>query len=167
MGNTYIRSANTFRNIFYYNTDNNNNGPQTWYNYVIGDPRQRISDTDLNDDRYDMDQHWVVAPDVNGNQRKLQNYYPTSTEEGAFQVIAPKFRIVSFHGNGHRYHNYEGAKMRCASYQEDGYPAGRWRMPTRAEFQFIMTQIELENLPTVYLDNTAYWCAYGRSKLHD
>lgn len=144
---------------FYYNTDNNNNGPQTWYNYVIGDPRQRISDTDLNDDGYDMDQHWVVAPDVNGNQRKLQNYYPTSTEEGAFQVIAPKFRIVSFHGNGHRYHNYEGAKMRCASYQEDGYPAGRWRLPTYAEIQFVIKLQEESVISPIFFGSSKYFTA--------
>lgn len=152
---------------FYYNTDNNNNGPQTWYNYVIGDPRQRISDTDLNDDRYDMDQHWVVAPDVNGNQRKLQNYYPTSTEEGAFQVIAPKFRIVSFHGNGHRYHNYEGAKMRCASYQEDGYPAGRWRLPTYAEIQFVIKLQEETVISPIFFGSSKYFTATNQITYND
>ena len=144
---------------FYYNTDNNNNGPQTWYNYIIGDPRQRINDTDLNDDGYDMDQHWVTAPDVNGIQRKLQNYYPTSTAEGAFQVIAPKFRIVSFHGNGHRYHNYEGAKMRCASYQEDGFPAGRWRLPTYAEIQFVIKLQEDRVISPIFFGSSKYFSA--------
>lgn len=28
--------------------------------------------------------------------------------------------------------------MRCASYQEDGFPAGRWRLPTTAEIMFII-----------------------------
>ena len=28
--------------------------------------------------------------------------------------------------------------MRCASYQENGYPAGRWRLPTTAEVLFIV-----------------------------
>ena len=144
---------------FYYNTDNNNNGPQLWYNYIIGDPRQRSNDTDLNDDGYDMDQHWVTAPDVNGNQRKLQNYYPTSTEAGNFQVIAPKFRIVSFHGNGHRYHNYEGAKMRCASYQEDGFPAGRWRLPTYAEIQFVIKLQEERVISPIFFGSSKYFTA--------
>ena len=144
---------------FYYNTDNNNNGPQTWYNYIIGDPRQRINDTDLNDDGYDMDQHWVTAPDVNGTRRKLENYYPTSTAEGAFQVIAPKFRIVSFHGNGHRYHNYEGAKMRCASYQEDGFPAGRWRLPTYAEIQFVIKLQEDKVISPIFFGSSKYFSA--------
>ena len=52
-------------------------------------------------------------------------------------------------------------KRRCASYQEDGYPAGRWRLPTKAEFQFILTQINYENLPQVYLSSYSYWCAHG------
>ena len=79
-------------------------------------------------------------------------------------MIAPKFRLASGYAvlhNNTESQTLENLKKRCASYQEDGYPAGRWRLPTRAEFQFIMTQIELGNLPTVYLDNTPYWCAHG------
>ena len=145
--------------VFYYNKDNDMNGTKTPYKYIIGDPRQRTSDTDLNDDGYDMDQHWVVAPDVNGTQRKLQYYYPTSVEDDNFQVIAPKFRIVSFHGNGHRYHNYEGAKMRCASYQEDGYPAGRWRLPTYAELQFVIKLQEERVISPIFFGSSKYFTA--------
>ena len=83
-------------------------------------------------------------------------------------MIAPKFRLASGYAvlqagnNGaNDARQMEKLKKRCASYQEDGYPAGRWRMPTRAEFQFIMTQIHRGNLPPVYLVNTEYWCAHG------
>ena len=58
-------------------------------------------------------------------------------------------------------------KRRCASYQEDGYPAGRWRLPTKAEFQFILTQINYGNLPTVYLQSYDYWCAHGLGSPND
>ena len=55
----------------------------------------------------------------------------------------------------------ENLKKRCASYQEDGYPAGRWRLPTRAEFQLIMSQVDKRTLPAMYVVNTEYWCAHG------
>lgn len=153
--------------FFRYNEDNDMDGEQVKYNYIIGDPRQRQSDTDLNNDGYDMDQHWVNAPDVDGTIRKMQYYYPTSTEPKAFQVIAPKFRIVSFHGNGHRYHNYEGAKMRCASYQEDGFPAGRWRLPTYAEMQFVIKLQEERVISPIFFGSSKYFTATNQVTYND
>ena len=32
---------------------------------------------------------------------------------------------------------FETVQKRCATYQEAGYPAGRWRLPTPAEIAFI------------------------------
>ena len=55
-------------------------------------------------------------------------------------------------------------KKRCASYQEDGYPAGRWRLPTRAEFQFIVYLSYKEKIPTLYKSTSDYWCAHGYGK---
>ena len=144
--------------VFYYNaTTHSSADTQSPYQYVIGDPRSTVSDTILNDDDHDTNQNWVTAPSVDGTNRKLQYYYPTSTEDGAFQVIAPKFRVVSFHGNGHRFHNYEGAKMRCASYQEDGYPAGRWRLPTFAELQFIVKLQEAYVICPIFFGSSKYF----------
>ena len=34
--------------------------------------------------------------------------------------------------------SYSDAEKRCAAYQEDGYPAGRWRVPTKAEVKYII-----------------------------
>ena len=153
-------------------------------NYIIGDPRESEYTYDESDAR------WYVGDAIyNGNQdRELNYYYGTmvanpkytgatnntgviyadsdiaAASEPTLNMIAPKFRLASGYavlsaGDNARY--LDNLKKRCASYQEDGYPAGRWRLPTKAEFQFIMTQIELGNLPTVYLDNTPYWCAHG------
>ena len=154
--------------VFYYNTDNNPNGVQTPYKYIIGDPRVRKSDINLNDDGYIVGENWVLAPDyITGENRRLQYYYPTSAEDGVFQVIAPKFRIVSFSGNGYKYHNYEGAKMRCASYQEDGYPAGRWRLPTYAEMQFvIMLQQEGVIIP-IFNGSSKYFSSTNQLQYED
>ena len=144
--------------VFYYNSQTHSStGTQTPYKYVIGDPRSRINDILLNDDNHDTTADWASAPSIDGTDRKLQYYYPTSTEPGAFQIIAPKFRVVSFHGNGHQYHNYEGAKMRCASYQEDGYPAGRWRLPTFAELQFIVKLQEEYVICPIFYGSSKYF----------
>lgn len=106
--------------------------------YIIGDPRVRKSDIHLNDDEYDMSRNntngngWVL--DAAG--RELEYYYPTSTDIEFARVISPKFRISSKLG-GYSNGDREGTTMRCASYQENGYPAGRWRVPTTAEVAFI------------------------------
>lgn len=152
-----LKSTDTF----YYNAvthkSNDNQNPPIPYKYIIGDPRSRISDTILNDDNHNTNGNWATAPSVDGTDRKLQYYYPTSSAPGAFQIIAPKFRVVSFHGNGHRFHNYEGAAMRCASYQEDGYPAGRWRLPTFAEIQFIVKLQEANVICPIFFGSSKYF----------
>ncbi len=150
--------------------------------YIIGDPREQTITYDADDAR------WASSPAIydGAANRELKYYYGTEVSdsftttstaaiyandaaaeaaEPTINMIAPKFRLASGYavlGTGNTtVRTLENLKKRCASYQEDGYPAGRWRLPTRAEFQFIMTQIELNNLPTVYLDDTPYWCAHG------
>lgn len=102
--------------------------------YIIGDPRVRESDLNLNNDSYDLVDHNDWAVDAAG--RRLQYYYPTSTDIEVARIISPKFRISSKLG-GYSEGDREGTTMRCASYQENGYPAGRWRVPTTAEVAFI------------------------------
>jgi hypothetical protein len=52
---------------------------------------------------------------------------------------------------------------RCASYQEDGYPAGRWRLPTEAEIVFVYTLAhDLNLLPNPYYESSHYWANAGR-----
>ena len=152
-----LKSTDTFEYNAVTHSSSDRNNPPVPYRYIIGDPRSRISDTQLNDDNHNTNDNWATAPSVDGTERKLQYYYPTSSAPGAFQVIAPKFRIVSFHGNGHQYHNYEGAIMRCASYQEDGYPAGRWRLPTFAEIQFIVKLQEANVICPIFFGNSKYF----------
>lgn len=110
----------------------------TSYNYIIGDPRSRTSDTNLNDDNFNMNNSWRKDREEN-NGRILQYYYPTMRDEAVFQVISPKFRVASFLGGYSNACNTEGAAMRCASYQEEGLPAGRWRLPTTAEILFVIS----------------------------
>ena len=55
----------------------------------------------------------------------------------------------------------ETARYRCASYQEDGYPAGRWRLPTAAELKFVGKLCAERKIPTLFTDGNSYWCASG------
>ena len=158
---------------------------------VIGDPR----DTEYTYDATDAESiGWYSGPaNYDGAaRRELKYYYGTQVAserysaqetgtiyandaaaeaaEPTINMIAPKFRLASGYGTVTETTNaniLEIMKRRCASYQEDGYPAGRWRLPTKAEFQFILTQINYGNLPTVYLQNYDYWCAHGLGSPND
>lgn len=121
------------------------------YKYIIGDPRERRNelDFDYNDDQVTTygnynyggtNWQWrTPAYHVDGStNHRLTHYYPTASDGYSFQVIAPKLRVVSFNNASRAIVTARGAAMRCASLQEDGFPAGRWRLPTIAEVQFII-----------------------------
>ena len=152
--------------------------------YVIGDPRDNSYTYEADDAK------WAVAKALfdGSSNRELKYYYGTdvtsdlyttstntneiyTTDEAAeaaertINMIAPKFRIASGYAvlntGGTGMYILENLKKRCASYQEDGYPAGRWRLPTKAEFEFIVSQVNKGTLPQIYIDDTQYWCAHG------
>lgn len=146
-----------------------------YYEYIIGDPRVRYNDIQMdNGDNYDMTQHWAsgnaISYDSNGNiirdekgniQYKtgtLKYYYPTASDGKSFQVVAPKFRIVSFNNASRKLCTPYGAAMRCATLQEDGFPAGRWRLPTIAEVQFIIMLQQQDVIADIFTSsgNSAY-----------
>ena len=56
---------------------------------------------------------------------------------------------------------YSDAEKRCAAYQEDGYPAGRWRVPTQAEVKYVMQLSALEIIPVLFNNGSNYWSAQG------
>ena len=120
--------------------------------YIIGDPRVRTSDTNLNDDSF-TNNGWAEGENASGGERKtLTHYYPTSTEGDSYRIVAPKFRVASKLG-GYSAGDAEGTAMRCASYQEDGYPAGRWRLPTTAEILFIVKLQDLGVIQELFVGN--------------
>ena len=65
-------------------------------------------------------------------------------------VIAPAIRIASSWGATNPILNYNRAEERCASYQENGYPAGRWRMPTVAEIDFLIRLSDYQHIPALF-----------------
>ena len=155
-----------------------------YYPYIIGDPRSRISDIELDDDNNatNISSNWVSADavkyDANGNivrdangavqyeTRSLQYYYPTETQGNAFQIVSPKFRMVSFFSSGWGNITSKGAEMRCATYQEDGFPAGRWRLPTEAEIMFVVDLQKAGVITDVFYGSSEYFSATEVDNTH-
>lgn len=118
---------------------------------IIGDPRSHTAKTGAN-----------LGTDVNKDKsgRALTYYYSTDTSLPSSIIIAPKLRISSAHAmTDSNAFGVDGAEKRCATYQQDGYPAGRWRLPTDAEMKF-MTEICAQGLiPPFFNNNANYWSA--------
>ena len=97
--------------------------------------------------------------------RQLTYYYPTDDSSIAKQKVSPKFRIASSYGKTTPVTRQE-AWQRCASYQEDGYPAGRWRIPTTAEVRYVVN-LSANGFMDVLFGNktgtstTYYWTSTG------
>ena len=164
---------NTYMHVINLSAFNKNNYEFIYENnqkkkYIIGDPRVRTSDKlDVPDQNTTTPQTsatgWIKAKDVNGTVRNLQYYYPTSTEADSYQIIAPKFRIASKLG-GYSESSPKGAALRCASYQEHGFPAGRWRLPTTAEVLYIIELQRLGKIQQLFYNSTTYFSATDRVK---
>ena len=139
--------------------------------YMIGDPRT----TDINnfDDfvkgsgtRYSSggwgsyyyylstETNWRSAPAVNENSNRTLSYYHPASSDNTADMIAPKIRIASSYGVCSTGRSWNEARYRCASYQEDGIPAGRWRLPTMAEVEFICTLSSLGRIPILFGDSS-------------
>ena len=58
----------------------------------------------------------------------------------------------------------ESAINKCATYQEDGYPAGRWRLPTQAEINFISMLTNKCGFVVLFNSGGFYWSAHGATQ---
>lgn len=145
--------------------------------YHIADPRHNNSDLDLrgSDALQDVERGvgnttWITSRHIDGGNSSLQHYYPTNesmADEDAW-AISPRFRIASSFGTVDSKVSREDARKRCASYQEYGYPAGRWRLPTLGEMHFIYYLSDKGLVPPLFGGKILfweiegpYWCAQG------
>ena len=88
--------------------------------FILGDPREdNYTPTPGNAGS----NYFVTAAAIDGgNNRQLAYYYPAGADVLHDDYIAPKFRIASSFGASTTMSQANGIR-RCASYQEDGYPA--------------------------------------------
>jgi hypothetical protein len=121
------------------------------HTYRIGDPRQKGS--------FKQDTH---INGYNRNDGELYDYYVSGKKQNSYyyrkvnpwsnasdimvggtttsydNIIAPLFKIQSSYGSAKQLVYFDVAQKRCATYQEAGYPAGRWRLPTLAEVAYVI-----------------------------
>ena len=121
-------------------------------NYILGDSRETTT--------YTYSQIGTgESKDI--NNATLQKYRPTKTDRDDY--LSPKFRISSAYGQlGNNMLTLENAKKRCATYQEYGYPAGRWRLATKAELEYIAILCQFDALPISLFGASTYWGANNR-----
>ena len=84
-----------------------------------------------------------------------------SLREADRNLIAPRF-LISSALNANTGLTWEQVIKRGATYQEAGYPAGRWRLPSEAEIAFIVARQRDGVIPNLYATETYYWAGSGR-----
>jgi len=146
---------------------NSNNGfyeaNGTKYYYQIGDPREnagyKSSDLApyLTKQEYDNYNRvfWLTLTSWGTNAAKIKKASETKT------IIAPQF-FISSGWNSSTSLSFADAQKRAATYQEAGYSAGRWRLPTEAEIMFITARQREGVIPTLFGSSAPYWAASGR-----
>ena len=154
-GRTWIGGVNGIR------TSGSNSNPNMYVvttsvapsGMVIADPRSQQINNNLGstNNNWSSPQGYDI---INGTQRRLSYYYPADNSESGKNKLAPKFRIASSYGyivmTNNVYLTYDQARQRCASYQEDGFPAGRWRIPTKAEMEYMIRLSNIEIIPSLF-----------------
>ena len=152
---------------------NTNNGFYTAngqnYYYQIGDPREKAgyNSSDLapylTNQTYKGYSSWgsysfyLTLTSWGTNAAKIKKASDTKT------IIAPQF-FISSGWNSSTSVSFIDAQKRAATYQEAGYSAGRWRLPTEAEIMFITARQKEGVIPVLFaMDNTSYyWASSGR-----
>lgn len=154
-----------------YHNDNNVQNKNTYIltiskfagddDYIIADPRMRsVDNLNPNGTAATATATWSRSDNTNS---RLQYYYPADRNAAKTRFIAPQLRVASQWGVTYQISRV-AAERRCASYQEDGRPAGRWRLPTAAEIEYISRLSNKQYIPYLFgtRGNTAnYWCASG------
>lgn len=124
--------------------------------YVLGDPRSLDVDN-LTWTEVTQQTGRDIVTDAAG--RSLTNYYPTRDDGTADNVIAPFFMTSSGWSRGSSGTKYQYIKNRAATYQELGYPAGRWRLLTKAEAMVLARLNRAGKIPMLFSPSFPYFVA--------
>ena len=156
-----ISSFNTSNNTYTYTYG----GSEHTEVYRIGDPRKTTEEV--------YGSSWSLYPYLyyNGTAQGANEAWQeplkiltTSQNAEDQNIVAPKF-LVSSSLNAmltSGLPTFDQAVSRAAVYQETGYPAGRWRIPTEAEMAFIVARQQDGTIPDLYVANSDYWSGSGR-----
>ncbi len=148
--------------------------------YTIADPRRvkinnnlnntSMSAANINKEYPDAWASFATAQVIDKveSKRTLKYYHPTDEREETKMMVAPKFRICSSMGGTGAILDRNEARRRGAAYQEMGFCAGRWRLPTWGEISFIIGLSETYKIPRLFGDFGStwyYWCAQGAARI--
>ena len=135
---------------------------QTESSFVIGDPRSKKNTIyKPNGEAYSAAPYLKPDKTLSDDTRSLETYYPTDESSRTINMIAPSYRISTKLSGTYRNTKIskQQAEWRCAAFQENGFPAGRWRLPTMAEISF-SAQLSANGVFTSQFSNL-YWSANG------
>lgn len=156
-----ISSFNTSNNTYTYTYG----GSEHTEVYRIGDPRKTTEEVYSSSwSLYPYLYYNNTAQGANEEWQEPLKILTTSQNAEDQNIVAPKF-LVSSSLNAMLTSNlptFDQAVSRAAVYQEAGYPAGRWRIPTEAEMAFIVARQQDGTIPDLYVANSDYWSGSGR-----
>lgn len=156
--NVYVTAFNESNSTYKDGTGNN----AATYTYRIGDPRVASGWNNNTDDNSSLARR-LTAQTSNSRTRDYwsdaSQIQVATTERN---IIAPAYKISSAYALLLEL-TYDSAKKRCATYQEAGYPAGRWRLPTEAEIMFVRNNLQANGkIPNLFVPTARYWASSGR-----
>lgn len=142
----FTSSANTFRDHSGSNVE-----------YIIGDPRQNSGWTSSDLTNY----LYSITGNSTKNTRSWTDADKIMIGTTQTRLIAPSLLFSSAWSAKSGNVSFSDATKRCATYQEAGYPAGRWRLPTEAEVNFVQALQTYNKIPTLFASGAAYWTSSG------
>ena len=160
-----ISGFNSTNHQYRYRTDTNSGNNYTYRSYRIGDPRTLATEVynswSLNDYLY-----WNTTTNREAtaawDSSDLEAIKITSQSDADQNIISPKFIVSSALNANLGISDMTMATKRAATYQEAGYPAGRWRLPTEAELSYIIERQLDKSIPGLFANNSYYWVGSGR-----
>ena len=155
-----ILTVSTLASLTSVNAYTDNGTTVKFSDIAIGDPRSKIS--------YPMsyqNRPWNRT-DLGEPTNYIDNYLVADPAKN--HVIAPRFMFPAGHLGSNRANDnvntggsWRACAEHCAAYQEGGYPAGRWRLPTEAEVAFCRQLQQYEYIEGLFFDDNPYWTASG------
>lgn len=136
-------------------------------NYQICDPREASNNNNFTFYNVDNGTNGTVrstASDAAGDNT-LTGYRGTITGSAAENMVAPQFMFASSYISNSRGDQSltvgTSARYRCAGYQEYGYPAGRWRIPTPGELNVIGKLCAEGKVESIFVNGATYMSSNG------
>ena len=141
------------------------NGAFTDRAYRIGDPRKPVTEvyTSWSLNPYLYYNETTRSEDTQAWDNDDLNAIQITSQAAEDQdLISPKFIVSSALNANMGISDMTMAVKRGATYQEAGYPAGRWRLPTEAEVAYIVERQLDKSIPGLFATDSYYWVGSGR-----